>query len=156
MKLVNVATSLILLDAQTFTTWVTAVNEDETRLADFLEARFRPGFRPAFQAWKASASEGTIPAGSPFTMSEYQLEVYQQSERLVEEAEERSAVARHANQTGDNFILMTVLFATVLFFAGVSSKFPTRIVRRSLLGIGAVVWTVAFVVMISLPQNVGF
>jgi hypothetical protein len=135
---------------------VTAVNEDDTRLADFLEARFRPELQPAFEAWIASAPEGKIPSGSPFGMSEYRLAIYEQSERLVEEAEEHSAVARDANQTGDNFILTTVLFATVLFFAGVSSKFPTRVVRRSLLGIGAVVWTAAFLIMVSLPQNVGF
>ena len=155
-KLLNVATSQVLLDAQTFIAWVTAVSEDDTRRANFLQDRFRPEFKPAFQAWAASAPKGTIPAGSPFTMPEYQLSVHEESNRLVEEAEERSAVARDANQTGDNFILTTVLFATVLFFAGVSSKFPTRLVRRALLAIGAVVWTAAFVIMVSLPQNVGF
>ena len=37
-----------------FFQWVNATETDEGALADFYEARFRPDFRPAFDAWLAT------------------------------------------------------------------------------------------------------
>src|SRR6187549_3975777 len=39
------------IDVATFIQWVDATAADDQELADFYEARFRPEFQPAFEAW---------------------------------------------------------------------------------------------------------
>ena len=42
------------VDIATFIQWVNATATDESELADFYTARFRPEFKPAFDAWLAT------------------------------------------------------------------------------------------------------
>lgn len=72
------------------------------------------------------------------------------------EAEAHFATANEANQTGDNFVLTTVLFATVLFFAGIASHFASVGIKRTMIVLGLLLWVAAVGIMFSLPQNVGF
>jgi hypothetical protein len=151
----NRANTSIIVDVQLFTAWVAAVGEGDAERADFLKARFRSEFVPAYEAWRASVAEGTIPKGTPFDLPEYQLGAEAETERLIAEAEARVADSREANQRGDNFILITVLFAMVLFFAGTVGKIRSKRVRRLLLAIAGVVWVVGVVFMLAMPQNIG-
>jgi hypothetical protein len=155
-KLSNRANALSIIDVQLFTGWVDAVNQDDTRRADFLRTRFRDEFKPAFDAWHASAPQGVIPAGSPFDLPEYTLETEAESDRLTREAAANVEASREANQRGDNFILVTVLFATVLFFGGTVGKIQSVRIRRMLLVLAGTVWVGGMVVMLLMPQNVGF
>jgi hypothetical protein len=152
------ANSLSIVDVQLFTAWVAATGDDDTVRSDFLRERFRDEFRPAFDAWLASVpdSRKTIPEGTPFDRPEYQLAARAESERLSEEAADHVAASREANQRGDNFILVTVLFASVLFFAGTVGKLRSRNIRRMLLVLASVVWVGGVTIMLILPQNVGF
>ena len=50
----NVANRQVQIDVALFTQWVDAYARDETELADFYRKRFRPEFRPAFNAWVAT------------------------------------------------------------------------------------------------------
>jgi hypothetical protein len=152
----NRADTLTAIDIQLFSDWVAAVSQKDARRADFLRARFREEFRPAFEAWLGSVPKGTIPAGTPFTLPEYSLAARHESDRLVAEAEVHFAAANDANQTGDNFVLTTVLFATVLFFAGIASHFESVGIKRTMLVLGMLMWVAAVGIMFSLPQNVGF
>jgi hypothetical protein len=52
---------------------------------------------------------------------------------LDAQAEELIVRAEEAGRTGDSYILTTVLLATALFFAGVTSSFRYPIVRTALL-----------------------
>lgn len=63
-------------------------------------------------------------------------------------------VARAANQRGDNYVLATVLFASVLFFAGISSKFDRNRERTALLVMGAVLLLVGIGVLATFPVEV--
>lgn len=155
-RMSNRANSETIVDVQIFTAWVAAVSEKDTPRADFLEARFRPEFTPAFDAWINSVPKGTIPPGTPFSLPEYTLAAQVESDRLVKDAEEHYAVASRANQTGDNFVLTTVLFATVLFFAGIASNFESVGIKRTMIILAVIVWLTALLIMLSLPQNVGF
>ena len=49
---------------------------------------------------------------------------------------------------------MTIMFATVLFFAGISSKMDTFRARAFLLGTATTVLVVAIAVVASFPKNV--
>ena len=64
----------------------------------------------------------------------------------------RNALAPR-NQRGDDYVLVTILFASVLFFAGISSKMDTKRARLFLLGTGVVVFVCASVVVLSFPKE---
>src|SRR6185312_741522 len=53
-KAANVANRQGQIDVALFTQWVDAYARDETRLTRFYRKRFRPEFRPAFEAWVAT------------------------------------------------------------------------------------------------------
>ncbi len=151
----NTALAERQVDVATFIGWLDAYAAERPVLKAFYEDRFRAEFKPAFQAWLGSVPAGSVPDGSPFSMPEYQLAAQQESDQLLTQAEDLAAEARAANQTGDNFILVAVLMASVLFFAGVGTKFKGTITRRTMISMAAVVFMIGLVVIASLPQNVG-
>jgi hypothetical protein len=61
------------------------------------------------------------------------------------------AQGQHAAQTGDKFVRVTVILATVLFIVGISSHFPLRSVRFGLVGLGAGLLVFAAVQILQLP-----
>lgn len=164
------AGQLSIADVTTFTAWMAAISAEHragmpTGLepdgtytpevdaqSGFLYERFRPEFRPAVDAWLATHPL-TDPAAprTPFVMPEYHLAAADQAAELQQQAEEFAAEARQANQYGDNYVLMTIVFAVVLFFAGVSSNLETIRARVSLLAVAAVVLVGATVVVATFP-----
>ena len=72
--------------------------------------------------------------------AEYQLEARAEAERLEADAEGFSATARTNIQRATNYVLCVVLFAAVLFFAGMSMRLPSRRVRVALLSFGVVIF----------------
>ena len=65
----------------------------------------------------------------------------------------RSEEARRANQLADNFVLITVIMATVLFFAGVVGHFKDRRLGQVLLGFAVVLLIGGIAFMLSMPQD---
>ena len=144
------------IDVATFTQWVDAYALERTELADFYFARFRPEFKPAVDAWIATRPRRNPDAPlTPFAMPEYDVAARAEAERLQAEAEDTSATARTNVQRATNYVLCVVLFAAVLFFAGISTKLETPRLRRFLLGfgvalfLGTVVWLATFPVSVS-------
>lgn len=120
----NEANSLLFLDLWVFGQWVNATidgNEDQAR---FYEARFRDELRPAFDAWWATDPvNNPDPSSGPFQMDEYILSSAVLAEELQTEAEESFAQGSAANQQSDDYILNTVILASVLFLAGIAGRF---------------------------------
>ncbi len=52
-------------------------------------------------------------------------------------------------------MLVAVIMASVLFFAGVGTKFKGRGVRLMMLAVAVLLFLGGFAFMISMPQNVG-
>jgi hypothetical protein len=131
-------------DLATFTEWVDAHLRGDKEVADFYEARFRAEFRPAFHAWVATDPfrDPSAP-DSPFAMPDYVLDARGQAEDLDAEAETLAAEAREDVQRATNYVLGVVLFAIVLFFAGISTKLGSPRVRIAMLGSGAILFLVA-------------
>jgi hypothetical protein len=148
----------VSIDVDTFTSWANAVSTGDEKQARFLEERFREEFRPAFQAWKAQANQdpgNPIPPGTPFDLPEYQVASLAESSRLEEEATAAFGRAADANTNGDQYILTTVLFAIVLFFCGIYSKWEVQRVRIALLAVALVVFGFAFYNMANLLFQLG-
>jgi hypothetical protein len=153
-----VASRQLQIDVATYLAWADAAAKGDTRLADFLEARFRTEFKPAFAAWKASGSlDGAgIPNGTPFDLAEYKLAEQTIANDKVAAADDALLDAQEANQISDNFVLTAVLFASVLFFAGIAARFRPQWIRWAMLSVAVVVFGLGLVVEFLLPQNVGF
>ena len=145
------------VDIAMFFQWVNATETDEGALADFYEARFRPDFRPAFDAWLATDPLTNADAPpTPFAMDEYELPQENTEARTADAAAEAMATTVRLNiQRSANYVLGVVLFAVALFFAGMSTKLRGDGVRKALLAvgcavfIGAAVWIATFPVSIS-------
>ena len=113
----------------------------ETVLADFYFKRFRAEFKPAVVAWVATRPLKNADAPlTPFAMPEYKVAARTQADRLQAEAELFTARSRQYLQRASNYILGVVLFASALFFAGMSTKLTSPRLRVALLVIGCIVF----------------
>jgi len=153
------------VDVDTFVAWVGAVaaergiepsnrpyEPEEGTESGFLYERFRDEFKPAVEAWLATRPllDPDAPA-TPFQMPDYRLAADAEAERLLQESEERRDEALRSNQRSDNYVLLTVLFATVLLFAGVSTKLRGRRAQQILLGLAFILLTGAAATLLTFP-----
>jgi hypothetical protein len=143
------------IDVATFTQWVNAYALEQTELADFYFRRFREEFKPALNAWVATRPLRNPDAPlTPFAMPQYQLAAREEAERLEAEAEAFAAQARTNVQRATNYVLGVVLFATALFFAGMSTRLRTQRLRVVLLAFGLVVFVGTFVWIATSPVSI--
>lgn len=165
----GVANTQLAIDVDVFTSWLDAVAAEidegttppvarggyvprEGTLSAFYYERMRDEFKPGLEAWLATEplTNPDAPA-SPFTMEEYQLAAAEEADDLLVRAEELRQEALEANQNGDNYVLTTVGFALVIFFAGVSSKLAERRNRWIAIGLAGVLFTGGVIAVILLP-----
>ena len=114
------------VDVATFIAWADADIRGDDEVADFFEDRFRDEFRPAFDAWSAPnrCSDPEAPP-TPFAMEEYQVAAQDEAAKLDAAAEASAAEVRLDIQRASNYVLTVVLYAVVLFFAGMSTRLKT-------------------------------
>jgi hypothetical protein len=143
------------LDVVVFTSYVEAVAAERGEQQRFIEGRFRDEFRPAFDAWVAT-SPRTNPSAppTPFAMPEYRLAEEQRSAELSALADRRGEQARDANQQGDDYVLLTVVFASVLFFCGIATKVTTRVAQIALLSFATALTMGALAIGLTFPIEV--
>ncbi len=150
------ASRQVQIDVATFIQWVDAHEEHRPGLARFYRVRFRDEFKPAFAAWLAKRpfTDPSAPA-TPFAMPEYRLEASGEADRLEAKAAAGSERAKEANQRADNYMLAVVLFASSLFFAGISIKLEAVKARTAILGLGwalflgTLIWVATFPVQLT-------
>jgi len=140
-KAAGLANSQTEIDVATFTQWANAYATKETQLRDFYFARFRKEFRPAVFAWIATHPLKNPKAPlTPFAMPQYVVAARVESDQLDAQAQVFTAQALRYLQRATNYVLAVVLFASALFFAGVSSKLTTPRLRIALLVLGCCVF----------------
>lgn len=136
-------------DLNVFGVYVQAVAAGDEELTNFVEARFSDHFRVAFDAWIAQEPliNPEAPPG-PFALPEYRPPGTAEAEAADEQADELFAKALENNQRGDDYTLLTVLFAMVLFFIAVSSRLQSAILGRVVLAaaLGLLVVGIGFLV----------
>jgi hypothetical protein len=153
----NVANRQGQIDVALFTQWVDAYARNEAELAAFYDKRFRPEFKPAFDAWVATKPRKNPSAPlSPFAMPQYKLAANATSDRLEVKAAAASQRAGSFIQRADDYSLAVVLFASSLFFAGISTRLRSSSTRMVILGLGcalflgSVIWIATFPISLSL------
>jgi hypothetical protein len=143
------------IDVATFTQWIDAYALRRTELADFYFKRFRREFKPAVNAWIATRPLKNFNAPlTPFAMPQYRLAARAEAERLNAEAELSSGRVLRNIQRSTNYVLGVVLFATALFFAGMSTKLQLRGARVALLSLGAAIFLGTLIWIATSPVSV--
>jgi hypothetical protein len=127
--------------------YVQARATDDTALATYVERRFTDHFRVAYQAWRA---QGESTSG-PFKMKEYVPPGTTEAAAADQRADSRFADALRFNQRGDNYTILTVLFALVLFFAAASTRLGRPGAQWILLGVAITFLLVGTVILANFP-----
>jgi hypothetical protein len=142
------------IDLELFIQWIDARAQRDTRLATFYRRRFREEFRPAFQAWIATRPF-TNPAAplSPFALPEYRLAATGEVERMEARATASAEEAREHIERADRYVLAVVLFASSLFFAGISTRLRTRWGEAAILGLGCTLFLVTVAWIATFPVS---
>jgi hypothetical protein len=148
----NQAGQLVQIDIGLFSNWINAFAAQDDRLTNFYEQRFRDEFKPAFEAWLATepAKNSDAPP-SPFSMPEYQVSQAIESAQLEEQAAETYAKGQEANQISDEYILNTVFLASVLFLAGIASRFKAMTARWVIIVISLIILIYGLINVITYP-----
>jgi hypothetical protein len=146
------ALSLRNFDSSTFEAWFAAYTAGSEPAMALAERRFRPEFRIAFDAWRATNPESNprAPRG-PTYMPQYRQPELARAARLDREADEAFAAGVVAGKRSDDYVRTTVFLATVLFLVGISTQFPLRGVRYGLVAVGAVLLVFSIVQLAQLP-----
>lgn len=136
-------TQYSMIDAMMFFQYVNAVNDNDQKLSDFYFERFRPDFKPAVQAWlDTNPFDNHDAPPHPFVMKEYKRTFAEQAEQKLKIAESKMDEAQQANQNSDNYVLFTVIYASILFLGSIATKFSSIKLNEICFVIGVVSFTV--------------
>jgi hypothetical protein len=143
--------TLELVDVTMFLQFIGAIAAGRTNEREFIYRRFRPEMKRAVEAWLATKPQKNPAApSSPFVMPQYRSLTGEEAARLDALAASSFQTATNANERGDTYVRLTVIFAAVSFLAGISTKFrfPSHIV---IVAVGFGVLIFGLVRMLELP-----
>ncbi len=147
-------TQRVGIDVAMFIQFAEAFSRGDTLLFSFLLERFRPGFKEVVEEWmELRPLRNPDAPPSPFAMDAYMVPELEKARRLNREANSFFERAKDANQTGDNYILLTVVFASVLFFSGIATKFEAFYLRTAMISLGGLVFIAAAIVLLQFPVH---
>lgn len=120
----------LAMHAAIFMQIIGAQHAGNQKLAEFYEERFAPDAKQAYEAWLAQRPfENPKADPHPFVPGLYEMRGAAEAAKLRADATERVDAARNAGSLSGQFLANTVLFAAVLFFAAMTTKFEQRRVR---------------------------
>src|SRR5881628_1163319 len=119
-----------IYDSDTFNSWVAAKLDGKEKAAEFLERRFSDEYRPAFTAWLRTDpfNNAQAPPG-PMFMPDYHNAKHERFLGLSKQAAEVADQGTKSGETGDEYVRITVLLATVLLITAIGQRFHFKAVR---------------------------
>jgi hypothetical protein len=124
-------------DLLNFNRWLEVTTDGNQELAALYQRRFRPEFQPAFQAWSADDPlHNPNAVASPLNEPQYKLANNVKADKLETLGDQRFEQGKSATENADDYVFVTVFFAVVLFFAGISLRFAWFPLRVLILGLG--------------------
>jgi hypothetical protein len=132
--------------------YIEAYRNGDTSLSKFYYSRFHPMLRNATDEWlKTDPFNNESAPNSPFQMDSYKLDFDKISNEQRQKSAEFMAAALEANVTSDTYVLLTVLFASVLFFGGVAGTFDSSRMRNLTLIIAVILFLGTVVSLLNMP-----
>ena len=141
----SLANAQRIVDVGLFVQYEQAIYRKDSAFAQFIKRRFRPEFRTAVEAWlKTNPQSNRNAPLSPFAMRQYRLKADDDSTAAGNRAETLLAKAVQSNETSDQYVFLTVLFASATFLGGVAMKarYPWHLVLTI---VGAALFLFSFV-----------
>jgi hypothetical protein len=139
-------------DLADFERWLDLETTGDQTLADLHAAHFQGALRTAFGPWLAQDplnNPNAIP--TPLKMPQYHQPKAELAARLETNAEHLVEDGSTARDRADEYVLNTVFFASVLFFAGISLRISTERLRIGILALGVAFLLYGVVQIILLP-----
>jgi hypothetical protein len=120
----------MMIHVSMFMQVLAAHNAGNEKLAAFYSERFAPDLKKAYQAWLGEKPfENPAADPHPFVPALYQVRGTAEAAAAREAGARQLTDARAAGNRSGQYLANTVLFATVLFFAGTAGKFEQPRVR---------------------------
>ena len=142
----------LVVHSSMFMQLIAAQHAGNEQLASFYAERFPPDVKKAYDAWLAQKPfENRAADPHPFVPNLYKVRGAEEAAAARADSAQRVTEAREAGNRSGQFLANTVLFATVLFFAGTAGKFEQPRVRLSAASFGVAVFLFAVVRMLLMP-----
>lgn len=141
------------IQVQLFSQWLQAYQAGDEQLTTFLSERFPEPLHTAFPVWLASQPlKNPSAAATPFDLPEYVIPEFAAAKAADARADAKFHDALVYNQRGDNYTVLTIGFAAVLFFAAMSGRLEGRWAQSTLLALGIVGFGVCAGILLSFPK----
>ncbi|HTR02469.1 MAG TPA: hypothetical protein VMN82_04670 [Thermoanaerobaculia bacterium] len=142
-----------LYDVMALLSWVQATRAGDRDYAALLERRFRPEYEVAFQAWVKTdpLHNANAPFGPAF-MPEFKSERLAKARELGQSAREQYERGVRSRETGDDYVRITVVLATVLLLTALSQRFRIHAARVGLVAVAFVMLAVAILWITTFPR----
>jgi hypothetical protein len=137
------ATQHRMIDAVLLEDYFDAELHGDAKFAEFLRKRVSPQAQRVLDDWLSSDPihrADSVPL-HPLRSSDYVQPGETEAKRLLEAAEKANATAERANVLSDRYSRLTVVYAAVLFFAGIGATFKRRPIRWTILVLASILLT---------------
>ena len=155
-RLYDLGTQKIAYDAEITLQYAAAVTNGDDKLATFIrESLVRPPYLPYLDEWEAQVKAGDPAATNLFTNEQYLNEQWAASKVPAAEADAAILRSEEASQNVRDYLVMTLLTASTLFFAGVTSSFKGRLAKSILIILSATLLAYTLARLTGLRRRLG-
>ena len=142
----------LIIHTSMFMQLLAAQHAGNEKLAAFYAERFPPDVKKAYDAWLAEKPfENPTADPHPFVPNLYEVRGAVEAAAVRADSVRRVAEAREAGNRSGQYLANTVLFATVLFFAGTAGKFEQPRVRLFAATFGVALFVFAVIRTLLMP-----
>ncbi len=151
-RLFALATEIIAYDADVTAQYAKAVVDEDTGLQTFIKENLvRPKYLPVLERWEAARASGDTGPANLFENQEYLDEQFAPSELKQAEVTSAQQLAADAGDNADQYLVITLLTASALFFAGVTTSFNRRATQLMLLCLAGASLAYVAIRLVDLP-----
>lgn len=144
----------LIVHSSMFMQLIAAQHAGNEQLVSFYAERFPPDVKKAYDAWLAEKPfENRAADPHPFVPNLYKPRGAEEAAAARADAARQLIAAREAGNRSGQYLANTVLFATVLFFAGTAGKFEQPRVRFSAALFAVAVFVFATIRMLLMPAG---
>ena len=142
-----------IYDSDTFNSWLTSKLGGDEKEAEFFERRFRDEYRPAFTAWlKTDPFNNAQAPPGPIFMPDYHNADHEHFLGLNKQAAEIADQGTKSGETGDQYVRITVLLATVLLITAIGQRFRFKTVRIAFMILACLLLCLPLLQLLMLPR----
>lgn len=147
----SLATQIVAYDAAAVSQFGQAIASGNEELEAFLrQTIIRTGFEPILAQWREEVDAGREPTNL-LENRDYLEGLFAESDALDAEALAATQRSEEAGDNADDYIRLTLFFASALFFAGITASFRTRVPKIALLAAASATLAVAGALLIDYP-----